>query len=87
MPLIAIAPYAQPGYISHTPRDSTSILHFIEDNFGLPSLGYLDAQTDDLSELFNFSQSANPFQPFDMGPMSLQQRRMLPPNPEPVDSD
>jgi phospholipase C len=87
VPLMAIGPYVRPAYISHTPRNSTSILHFIEDNFGLASLGYLDAQTDDLSELFNFAQNPNPFQPFDMGPMTLQQRRMLPPDPSPVDSD
>ncbi len=87
MPLIAIGPYVRPGYISSTPRNSTSILHFIEDNFGLASLGYLDSQTDDLGELFNFAQNPNPFQPFDMGGMTLQERRMQPPDPRPVDSD
>jgi phospholipase C len=87
VPLIAIGPYVRPGYISSTPRNSTSILHFIEDNFGLASLGYLDSQTDDLGELFNFAQNPNPFQPFDMGGMTLQERRMQPPDPRPVDSD
>ena len=87
MPLIAIGAYVKPAYISSTPRDSTSIVHFIEDNFGLPSLGKLDQQTDDLSELFDFSQNPNPFEPFDMGPMTLQERRMQKPDPAPVDSD
>jgi phospholipase C len=87
VPLIAIGAYVRPGYLSHTPRDSTSLLHFIEDDFGLPSLNELDAQTDDLFELFNLGQNPNQFQPFDMGSMTLQQRRMQPPDLRPVDDD
>ena len=87
VPLIAIGAYVKPAYISTTPRDSTSIVHFIEDNFGLPSLGLLDAQTDDLSELFNFSQTPNPFNKFDAGPETLQERRMQGPDPSMVDSE
>ncbi len=37
--------------------------------------------------MFNFTQNPNPFEPFDMGPMTLQERRMQPPDPRPVDSD
>jgi phospholipase C len=89
VPLLAIGPYVRPGYISHTPRDSTSIVHFLEDNFGIPSLDKLDLQTDDLFELFDFSQTPNQFKPFDVGKMSIQQRRMMPRNPHagPVDTD
>jgi phospholipase C len=89
VPLIAIGPYVKPGYISHVPRDMTSILHFIEDDFGVSSLGKLDAQTDDLFEMFNFSQTPTPFKPFDVGKKSIQERRMegRDPHPLPVDSD
>jgi len=87
VPLIAIGPYVRPAYISSTPRDSTSIVHFIEDNFGLPSLNELEAQTDDLSELFNFSQNPNQFTPFDTGAKTLQEWRMQKPDPNPVDSE
>jgi phospholipase C len=87
VPLIAIGAYVRPHLISHTPRDFTSILHFLEDNYGLPSLGKLDAQTDDLAELFDFSQTPNQFTPFDQGPMTIQQRLMLPPDPSAVDDD
>jgi phospholipase C len=87
VPLIAIGPYVRPGLMSHTPRDSTSILHFVEDNFGLASLNKLDQQTDDLSELFDFTQNPNPFNPFDAGPMTQQERRMQAPDPRPIDED
>ncbi len=57
VPLIVISPYAKPGYISHVNHDFGSILHFMEENFGLSSLGYADAQADDLSDCFNFNQT------------------------------
>ncbi len=55
VPLIVISPYAKPGYVDKTPRSQASILHFIETVYGLPSLGTQDAQTDDLTALFNFN--------------------------------
>jgi phospholipase C len=54
VPLIVISPYARPGYISHVNHDFGSILHFMEETFNLPSLGYADACADDLSDCFNF---------------------------------
>jgi phospholipase C len=57
VPLIIVSPYAQPAHISHTPHDFGSILRFIEEDFGLQSLGYADAYADDLSDCFNFNQT------------------------------
>jgi phospholipase C len=57
VPLIVISPYAKSAYISHTTHDFGSILHFIEETFGLPSLGYADAYADNLSDCFDFKQS------------------------------
>ena len=57
VPLIVISPYAKPAYISHVNHDFGSILHLLEENFGLSSLGYADAHADDLSDCFNFSQT------------------------------
>ena len=34
--MIAISPYAKPGYVSHSYTDHVSILKFIERNWGLP---------------------------------------------------
>ena len=38
VPMIAISPYAKPGYVSHTYTDHVSLLKFIERNWRLPSL-------------------------------------------------
>ena len=62
VPLIVISPYAKPNFVSHTPRDYTAILAFIEETFGVKSLTARDAYwTDasrDMSEFFNFSTPA-----------------------------
>ena len=57
VPLIVVSPYAKAQYISPVPHSFGSILHFIETNFGLPSLGNDDAAADDLSDCFNFNQT------------------------------
>lgn len=61
VPLIVISPYARPGYISHVNHDFGSILKFIEETYGLGSLGYADALADDLSDCFNFNQPPRSF--------------------------
>jgi phospholipase C len=63
VPLIVVSPYAKHGYVSHQRHEIASSLHFIESVFGLPSLGGADARADDLSDMFDFSQSPVPFQP------------------------
>jgi phospholipase C len=62
VPMVVMSPYAKPAYISHVTHDFGSILKFIETNFNLPSLGYADAPADDLSDIFNFSQTPLVFQ-------------------------
>jgi phospholipase C len=57
VPLIVISPYAKAAHISHVNHDFGSILHFVEENFGLSSLGYADARADDLSDCFDFNQT------------------------------
>jgi phospholipase C len=55
-PLLIVSAYAaQPGAVDHTVRSQGAILHAIESNFGLGSLGTLDAKSDDLRRNFNFS--------------------------------
>jgi len=71
VPLIVISPYAKPAYISHVDHDFGSILRFIEENFGLSSLGYADAYADDLSDCFNFSQTPLAFRTID-APMKAE---------------
>ncbi len=63
VPLIVVSPYARASYISHVDHDFGSILKFIEEKFGLSSLGYADAAAlDDLSDCFDFNQTPIQFQ-------------------------
>jgi phospholipase C len=62
VPLLVVGPYVIPGTVDHTVRSADGILTFIESVFGLPSLGTLDAQSDNLSAVFNWSQAANVYQ-------------------------
>jgi len=61
VPLIVVSPYAKPCYVSHVNHDFGSILKFIEEVYNLPSLGYADANADDLSDCFNFTQGSAAF--------------------------
>ncbi len=60
VPLIAISPYAKHGYVSHAVHTYGSILHAIEENFGVASLNTDDKTADDLSDMFDFSQKPVP---------------------------
>jgi phospholipase C len=61
VPMIVISPYAKAAYISHNMHDFGSILKFIETTFNLPSLGYADVKADDLSDIFQYTQTPIPF--------------------------
>jgi phospholipase C len=61
VPLIVVSPYAKRAYVSHVTHDFGSILKFIEEVFKLPSLGYADARSDDLSDCFDLTQVPPPF--------------------------
>lgn len=62
VPLMVISPYAKPNFVSHTPRDYTAILAFIEQTFNVKSLTARDAYWQDpsrsMSEFFDFSTPA-----------------------------
>jgi phospholipase C len=55
VPLVAISPYAKANYVSHVVQDHTSILKFIENRFGLPSLTARDAAADAMLDYFDFN--------------------------------
>jgi phospholipase C len=63
VPLVVISPYARQHYVSHTQHEFGSILKFVEEAFGLPSLGTTDVRSDDLSDCFAFKQKPTPFKP------------------------
>lgn len=62
VPLIVISPYAKPHFVSHTPRDYTAMLAFIEKTFNVQALTARDAYwqdpSRDMSEFFDFSTPA-----------------------------
>lgn len=62
VPLLVISPWAKPGYIGDNQGEFASFDKFIEETFGLPSLGQRDSlvSTSDLMDFFNFSQTPNP---------------------------
>jgi phospholipase C len=61
VPMLIISPYSyQPGYITHTTYEFSSVLKFIEENFNLPFLTDRDANANDTSDSFNFNQNPQP---------------------------
>jgi phospholipase C len=62
VPLLVISPWAKPGYLGANQGEFASFDKFIEETFGLPSLGARDSlpATSDLMDFFNFSQNPDP---------------------------
>jgi phospholipase C len=56
VPFLIISPYAVAGYVSPTQYEFSSVLKFIEERFGLPPLTDRDAEANDTTDSFNFSQ-------------------------------
>ena len=54
IPAIIVSPYAKRGYVDKTPYDTTSILKFITERFGLAPLPGVRAKAGDLSNAFAF---------------------------------
>ncbi len=57
VPLLIVSPYARKGHISATQYEFSSVLKFIEERFGLPALGVRDANANDMTDSFNFTQT------------------------------
>jgi len=63
VPLLVISPYAKKGHVSHVHYELSSILRFVEDRFGLPTLSASDARaTDPADDCCNFDQPPREFQ-------------------------
>ncbi len=56
LPLLVISPWAKVNFVDHSVTDQTSILRFIEDNWGLGRIGdqSFDEQAGSLLNLFDF---------------------------------
>jgi phospholipase C len=58
LPLLVISPFAKQNFVAHNVTDQSSILRFIEDNWGLGRLGdqSFDAVAGSLLPMFDFDQ-------------------------------
>jgi phospholipase C len=61
LPLLVISPYSKTNYVDHTVTDQTSVLSFIEDNWGLGTIGdsSYDSRAGSLTGMFNFHHPSN----------------------------
>jgi phospholipase C len=86
VPMIVVSPYVPAGTISHTQYEFGSILKFIEETFGLGSLGTTDARATSIGNIFNFKQSPRTFKHI---PAQRSREYFLhqPPSGQPVDTE
>jgi phospholipase C len=57
LPFLLISPFAKHDYVGHTLSDFSSILKFVEDNWGLPRIpGSYDAIAGSINSMFDFGQ-------------------------------
>lgn len=63
VPMIIVSPYAKKGYVAHTQYEFGSLLKFVEETFGLPSLGTTDERANNINDAFNFKQTPRAFVP------------------------
>jgi phospholipase C len=62
VPLLVISPYAKQNYVSHAQYETTSVLRFAEDLYGLDQLAPADKRaTSPAADCFEFSQKPRPF--------------------------
>jgi phospholipase C len=62
VPLIMISPYAKEGYVTHVQYETSSVLRYIEDNFGLAPLAKSDMRANDpADDAFDYSQEPRKF--------------------------
>jgi phospholipase C len=60
VPALLVSAYARHGHVDHTPLDFTSILKFIEDNWGLRPLTDRDRHAKGLMSAFDFGHGPRP---------------------------
>ncbi len=61
VPLIVASPYARAGYVSHTTYEFGSILRFIEDTYGLGSLGGTDVTAHSIGDVIDLKAAPRPY--------------------------
>jgi len=63
VPLLIISPYARRGFVTHELGEFSSVLRFVEDNWGLTQLTHRDRDATPLLSAFDFEQPPRPPDP------------------------
>jgi phospholipase C len=62
VPLLIVSPYAKKGYVTHVQYETSSVLRYIENNFGLAPLAKSDARANDpAADVFDYTQPPHKF--------------------------
>ena len=61
LPLLVVSPFAKSNFVDHTLTDQTSVIRFIEDNWGLERIGdqSFDEKAGTIENMFDFSRHPN----------------------------
>jgi phospholipase C len=86
VPMIVISPYARKDHISHTVYQFGSVVKFVEQVFGLESLGTSDRSSASILDVFDFTQKPRKFEPI-AAPYSQQFFEDQPSSNIPVDTN
>ncbi|MBV8372640.1 MAG: hypothetical protein JOY69_05215, partial [Candidatus Eremiobacteraeota bacterium] len=86
VPMLIVSPYVDTGTVDHTQYEFGSILKYIEETFGLGSLGTTDKRATSIGNVIHLQYSPLPFNPI---PSEKTKTYFLrrPPSYEPVDSE
>jgi phospholipase C len=85
VPMIIVSPYVLPGQVNHTQYEFGSILAYMEETFGLGSLGTTDARAKSIGNAIDARRPPLPFNPI---PSQRSRAYFIhqPPSYEPVDT-
>jgi phospholipase C len=86
VPMIVVSPYAKQGYISSTQYEFGSVVKFVEEAFGLGSLGTDDQRANSIDDMFNFNGKPHAFSPI-KAKYSRSFFERQPPSNVPVDTN
>ena len=86
VPMLVISPYAKHGYVDHHVYEFGSILKYVENNFGLASIGTTDARSTSIINAFDYSQTPKPFSII-QAQYSARQILSVPPSYQPPDEE
>jgi phospholipase C len=72
LPFVVISPFAKANFVDHTVIDQSSVVRYIEDNWGLPRIGNgsFDVVAGSIENMFDFTFNFNP--PVFLNPLTGQ---------------